>query len=143
LVAHRYGVRGTRPKAYLHASLHADEVPAMLVLHHLVRLLDEVDRAGGIKGEIIVVPMANPIGVAQVINTRHVGRYELAGGGNFNRNWPDLFTGLADRVRDRLSDDAARNVTVVREAMLTDLDGRTAGSELASLRLGLTRPAAR
>ena len=74
LVVHRYGRPGTRPKAYLHASLHADEVPAMLVLHHLVRLLDEADRAGGIKGEIIVVPMANPIGVSQVINARHVGR---------------------------------------------------------------------
>jgi uncharacterized protein len=139
LVVHRYGVRGARPKAYLHASLHADEVPAMLVLHHLVRLLDEADRAGGIKGEIVVVPMANPIGVAQVVNARHVGRYELAGGGNFNRNWPDLFAELADRVRDRLTEDAARNVTVIRAAMLADLEARTAGNELASLRLALAR----
>ncbi len=139
LVVHRYGVRGGRPKAYLHASLHADEVPAMLVLHHLVRLLDEADRAGGIKGEIVVVPMANPIGVAQVINARHVGRYELSGGGNFNRNWPDLFAGLADRVRDRLTEDAARNVTVIRAAMLADLEARTAASEFASLRLALAR----
>jgi predicted deacylase len=139
LVVHRYGVRGARPKAYLHASLHADEIPAMLVLHHLVRLLDEADRAGGIKGEIVVVPMANPIGVAQVVNSRHVGRYELAGGGNFNRNWPDPFTGLADRVRDRLTDDAARNVTVIRTAMLADLETHTAASEFASLRLALAR----
>jgi uncharacterized protein len=139
LVVHRYGRPGARPKAYLHASLHADEVPAMLVLHHLVRLLDEADRAGGIKGEIIVVPMANPIGVSQVVNARHVGRYELSGGGNFNRNWPDLFAGLADRVRDRLSDDAARNVMVIRAAMLADLEARTAGSEFASLRLALAR----
>jgi len=139
LVVHRYGQPGARPKAYLHASLHADEVPAMLVLHHLVRLLDEADRAGSIKGEIIVVPMANPIGISQVINTRHVGRYELSGGGNFNRNWPDLFVGLADRVRDRLSDDAARNVAVIRAAMLADLEARTAGSEFASLRLALAR----
>jgi hypothetical protein len=139
LVVHRYGVRGARPKAYLHASLHADEVPAMLVLHHLVGLLDEADRAGGIKGEIVVVPMANPIGVSQVVNARHVGRYELAGGGNFNRNWPDLFTGLAERVHDHLSDDAARNVTIIRAAMLADLEVRTAGSELASLRLALAR----
>ena len=139
LVVHRYGVRGARPKAYLHASLHADEVPAMLVLHHLVGLLDEADRAGGIKGEIVVVPMANPIGVSQVVNARHVGRYELAGGGNFNRNWPDLFAGLAERVRDRLSDDAARNVTVIRASMLADLEARTAGSELGSLRLALAR----
>ena len=142
LVVHRFGRPGARPKAYLHASLHADEVPAMLVLHHLVRLLDEADRAGGIKGEIVVVPMANPIGIAQVINARHVGRYELAGGGNFNRNWPDLFAGLADRVRDRLTDDAARNVTVIRAAMAEDLAARTAGSELASLRLALARLAA-
>jgi hypothetical protein len=139
LVVHRYGRPGARPKAYLHASLHADEVPAMLVLHHLVRLLDEADRAGGIKGEIVVVPMANPIGVAQVINARHVGRYELAGGGNFNRNWPDLFVGLADRVRDRLTDDAARNVTVIRTAMAEELAAREAGNELASLRLALAR----
>src|SRR5215813_15067496 len=139
LSVHRYGARGARPKAYLHASLHADEVPAMLVLHHLVRLLDEADRAGGIKGEIVVVPVANPIGVAQVINTRHVGRYELFGGGNFNRNWPDLFTGLADRVRDRLTDDAARNVTVIRAAMIADLEARTADSEFGSLRLALAR----
>jgi hypothetical protein len=139
LTVHRYGTPGARPKAYLHASLHADEVPAMLVLHHLVRLLDEADRAGGIKGEIVVVPMANPIGMSQVVNARHVGRYELSGGGNFNRNWPDLFTGLADRVRDRLTDDAARNVTVVRAAMVADLAARTAGSEFASLRLALAR----
>ena len=139
LIVHRYGVRGARPKAYLHASLHADEVPAMLVLHHLVRLLDEAERAGRIKGEIVVVPMANPIGVAQVINARQVGRYELAGGGNFNRNWPDLFVGLADRVHDRLTDDPMRNVAVVRAAMAEDLAAREAGSELASLRLALAR----
>ncbi|HUL05348.1 MAG TPA: succinylglutamate desuccinylase/aspartoacylase family protein [Candidatus Acidoferrum sp.] len=139
LTVHRYGTPGARPKAYLHASLHADEVPAMLVLHHLVRLLDEADRAGAIKGEIVVVPMANPIGMSQVVNARHVGRYELAGGGNFNRNWPDLFIGLADRVRDRLTDDAARNVTTVRAAMVADLAARTPGSEFASLRLALAR----
>ena len=32
----RFGVQGARPKAYLQASLHADEIPAMLVLNHLV-----------------------------------------------------------------------------------------------------------
>ena len=43
LVAHRYGEVGARPKAYLQAALHADEVPGMLVLHHLSRLLDAAD----------------------------------------------------------------------------------------------------
>src|SRR5262249_25655826 len=121
LTVHRYGKRGARPKAYLHASLHADEIPAMLVLHHLIRLLDDADRAGRIKGEIVVVPMANPIGAAQVVNATLVGRYDAAGGGNFNRNWPDLFAGLPERVRGRLADDATHNVTVVRQALIESL----------------------
>ena len=29
--AHRYGKPGARPKAYLQASLHADEIPGMLI----------------------------------------------------------------------------------------------------------------
>ena len=141
LTVHRYGTPGARPKAYLHASLHADEVPAMLVLHHLIHLLDEADRAGRIKGEIVVVPVANPIGAGQVMNATLVGRYEAAGGGNFNRNWPDLFAGLADRVRGQLTDSAERNVTTIRRALVENLAGFAAGTEFASLRLALARMA--
>ena len=43
LVVHRYGRDGARPKAYLQAALHADEIPAMMVPHHLIRLLDAAD----------------------------------------------------------------------------------------------------
>src|SRR6185369_11595010 len=89
LLVHRYGKTGARPKAYLQASIHADEIPAMMAAHHLIRLLDEAERLGEIKGEIIVVPVANPIGLAQSINGYQLGRSELRGGGNFNRNWPD------------------------------------------------------
>jgi predicted deacylase len=139
LIAHRYGKPGWRPKAYLQAAIHADEIPPLLVAHHLIRLLDEAERAGQIKGEIIVVPLANPIGSGQFLNTTHVGRYELSGGGNFNRNWPDLSAGLAERVRDKLTGDGARNVAIVREALLADLNERTAGNEMTSLRLALAR----
>jgi predicted deacylase len=139
LVVHRYGQPGARPKVYLHASLHADETPAMLVLHHLIRLLDEADRAGQVRGEIVVVPMANPIGIAQVVNAAQLGRYELAGGGNFNRNWPDLFDGLAEQVGDQLTADPVRNVTTVRAAMAASLQARTATGEMSSLRLALAR----
>lgn len=139
LVVHRYGQSGARPKAYLQGSLHADEIPAMLVLHHLTRLLDDADRAGRVRGEIVVVPMANPIGATQVVNLAHVGRYELAGGGNFNRNWPDLFDGLPDQVRHRLGADPATNVATIRDALVASLARRTAGNELTSLRLALAR----
>ena len=137
LVVHRYGEPGARPKAYLQAALHADEIPPMLVQHHLIRLLDEADRAGGIIGEIVIVPVANPIGVGQVVNDTLIGRHELGGAGNFNRNWPDLSNGLAERVRGRLGADRTANVAAVREAMGEYLADQHATSEMTSLRLAL------
>lgn len=139
LIAQRYGKPGARPKAYLQAAIHADEIPPLLVAHHLIRLLDQAERAGQIKGEIIVVPLANPIGSGQFLNTTHVGRYDLAGGGNFNRNWPDLSAGLAELVVDKLTADADRNVGAIRIALMASLDARTAGNEMTSLRLALAR----
>jgi predicted deacylase len=138
---HRYGTPGARPKAYLQASLHADEIPPLLVQHHLIALLDEADRQGRIRGEIVVVPMANPLGAGQVLNNMLLGRYEFGGGGNFNRNWPDLFAGLADAVRPRLGDDPDANVTTVRAAMGKALAGLEASNEMTSLRLALARHA--
>jgi len=81
--AHRYGKPGARPKAYLQASLHADEIPGMLAGHHLIGLLDDADARGEIKGEIIVVPVANPVGAGQVINTTFAGRYDFRSGINY------------------------------------------------------------
>jgi len=63
---------------------------------HLIRLLDEADHAGLIQGEILIVPVANPIGVGQVVNDVRAAATSSRGG-NFNRNWPDLSHGLASR----------------------------------------------
>src|SRR5689334_4789337 len=83
LTAWRYGRPGTRPKGYLQAAIHADEIPGILVMHHLLPLLDAAAATGEIAGELIVVPVANPIGLSQNINGAHLGRFDLAGGGNF------------------------------------------------------------
>ena len=142
LLVHRYGKPGARPKAYLQASLHADETPALLVAHHLGRLLDAADSRGEVAGEIILVPYANPIGLDQIVNRRISGRFELAGGGNFNRNWPDLFEALCERVSRTLGDDAAANVATIRQAINERLAELSATSELDRLRLTLARQAA-
>ena len=63
------------------------------------------------------------------INGVHIGRSELRGGGNFNRQWPDMFQGLVEMVESKLGPDAERNVTVIREAM---------GRKLASMRADFT-----
>ena len=90
VLVHRFGTAASGRKAYLQASLHADETPALLTAHHLLRRLQTADEAGAIDGEIIVVPYANPIGLDQFLNGNHSGRHELASGGNFNRDWPAL-----------------------------------------------------
>ena len=142
LVVHRFGRAGARPKVYLQAALHADETPGLLVLHHLYGLLEEAGRHGTIVGEILLVPYANPIGLAQFSNGDHAGRYEQGGGGNFNRNWPDLAAAVAEAVAERLTDDEAGNVAVIRGAMLDHLAAQQPASELHSLRLALSGLAA-
>lgn len=139
LKAHRYGEPGARPKAYLQASLHADEIPGMLAAHHLIGLLDAAEARGEIKGEVIVVPVANPVGAGQVVNTTFVGRYDFRSGINFNRRWPDLSRGLAAKVRDRLGKDAAANVAIVRQALGEAIDGMYAVGETAMLKRELLR----
>lgn len=63
----RFGSPGARPKAYLQAGLHADELPGMLILAILAEMLAEAEArgeiGGDIGGEIILVPVANPIGL--------------------------------------------------------------------------------
>lgn len=142
LLVHRYGAPDARPKAYLQAALHADETPALLVAHHLVRLLDAADARGEILGQIVLVPYANPIGLDQIVNREHSGRFELAGGGNFNRNWPDLFEPVCERISEALGDEAEANVATIRQAINERLAGLSANSELDRLRLTLARLAA-
>ena len=142
LVVHRYGDREARPKAYLHAALHADETPGLLVLHHLARLLDQAAAQGGITGQVVLFPYANPIGLDQIVGRRHSGRFDLFGGGNFNRGWPDFFEPLAKRVGDRLTSDAEANVAAIRGALAEVLAEWPAASELDHLRLALAREAA-
>ena len=142
LTVHRFGQEGARPKVYLQAALHADETPGLLVQHHLLTLLTEADDRGAIQGEIVLVPYANPIGLAQFTNGDHLGRYEQGGGGNFNRNWPDLYEAAAEAIDGKLGDDPQANVALIRGALLDYLAEQQAGSELLSLRLTLARLAA-
>lgn len=137
----RYGAKGQGPKAYIQAALHADEIPAMMVAHHLAQLLDEAAERGEIQGEIVLLPYANPVGLAQIFNGEHAGRYDIRGGGNFNRNWPDLASLIEEELTGKLGADATGNVAAIRAAMRGALAGMAASDQLSSLRLALAREA--
>ncbi len=72
-----YSRPGARPKVYIQASVHADEMPGVFCVHHLTPLLEQADRDGAVTGEIVVVPFANPIGLAQDLSGHHYGRFDL------------------------------------------------------------------
>lgn len=113
LTSYHFGKLGG-PKAYIQAALHADEVPAMLVAQELRKRLQALDAAGKVTGEVILVPAANPIGLAQVINERPFGRFDLSNGINFNRGYPHYFEQLKARLQGQLGSDADANVRTIR-----------------------------
>ena len=138
LTVHRFGPTTARRKAYLQASLHADEPPGGLVLHHLSRMLGDAD----VLEHIILVPAANPIGLTQYHSGRHSGRYDGFTASNFNRGYPDISARVQSLVEGRLGDDEAVNTDAVRDAMrqaTAELSGQT---RLDHLRIALMRLAA-
>lgn len=137
-----FGVVGARPKVYVQASLHADELPGMLVAHHLRQRLVQAEAAGAIRGEVVLVPVANPIGLAQRIDHRPLGRFELNTSENFNRGYPDLAAAAFERVAHALGPDAEANVRCVRQAVCDWLAEQQPVTELEGLRLALFRLAA-
>lgn len=122
------------PKAYVQAAVHADEVPALLVAQHLREKLLALDAAGQLRGEIILVPYANPIGLTQFLQGWHLGRYELDSSQNFNRGYPDLFEAVAASIDGWLGDDAAANVLLIRNTLRTALAVKPPGNENAALK---------
>src|SRR3954469_19948522 len=86
-----YGTPGAGPKATLQAALHADEIPGLLVAHHLRERLATLEAEGRILGEIVLVPVPSPLGLGQRVLHSALGRFDLATGENFNRHYADLF----------------------------------------------------
>jgi predicted deacylase len=112
----QYGPRDKGKKAYIHAGLHADEAPGFLVMHYLLDKLDQADAANLIDGQIMVVPVANPIGVSQWRDEALQGRFDFFNNINFNRRHLDLTAKIADRIKDELSDAPDENVALIRKA---------------------------
>lgn len=134
----RYGA-GER-KAYLQASLHADELPGMRTAWALKQRLAALEAQGALQGTIELVPVANPLGLGQLLQGVHQGRFELGSGKNFNRDFFELSEPVMQAVGERLGDDAHANVALIRQAMVAALAALPpAGSELQGLqRLLLT-----
>lgn len=137
LTSFHFGQPGSGLKIYIQASLHAEELPGMLVAHHLHTQLEAAEAAGLLQGEIVLVPVANPIGLAQRLDHKPMGRFEFDTSENFNRHYPDLAEAVAPAVMDTLGQDAAANLQLVRRAMGNYLQTWLPDTELQSMRRAL------
>lgn len=137
ITRHVWGRDGARPKVYLQAGLHADEMPGPLVLHHLMPHLDRAEAEGRLSGQIVVVPLANPIGLSHWVLHKPAGRRDLDSAQNFNRGYPDLAALAAPMLEGTLTRDERRNLSLIRQAFADALAARTPSSEGEALRLQL------
>jgi uncharacterized protein len=134
IVSVHYGPADTGRKVYVQASLHADELPGMLVAHHLRQRLLTLEAAGRLRGEVVVVPVANPIGIGQTVLLKNEGRFELGSGENFNRHYPALFDQAVPLLEGALGPDAGANATLIRTTLRALVEAVPADTELTSQR---------
>lgn len=139
---HRWGPPGVG-RVYIQASLHADEIPGMLVANHLCRLIDSADARGEVLNkEIVIIPYANPIGMSQDILGTHMGRFSLSNGTNFNRDWMNVTEGVLERIKDKLTMDLEENINIIRTAILDELNSKAPTKEDAYMKHALLKLAA-
>lgn len=132
-----YGPATPQGKIYIQASLHADELPGMLVAWHLKKRLAELESDGRLISEIVLVPVANPVGLEQVVMDMPLGRYELESGQNFNRNFLDLSAQIGDQVEGLLNQDPDHNLLIIRQHLRKALAAQAPSTQLQSQRLTL------
>jgi uncharacterized protein len=134
VVSFHYGDNSSGKKIYIQAALHADEAPGLLVAHHLRERLAKLETAQKLRCEVVIVPVANPIGLSQWLDHSHIGRFEFNSAENFNRHYPDVAEQVASRIANKLSQDSEKNARLIREALIDAVNAITPKTELASLR---------
>ena len=135
----RFGNSGNSPKVYIQASMHADELPASLAAAKLLPKLIAADEAGKISGEIILVPVANPVGLNNVSLRNHNGRYHLPTGENFNRGFHDVSEDVLRAIDRKMVKGRNADTQLVKSEVVNALAAITPENEAQSLRLELMR----
>jgi uncharacterized protein len=135
----RFGAADARPKVYIQAGLHADELPGMLVARLLAeKLASHADR-GGMIGQVVLAPSVNPIGLSQTVGDMLSGRAELATGRNFNRHFPDLAAAVTKKLAGKLDADASENTALIRAATAKALKKQEPADAFGAMQLAMLR----
>lgn len=132
-----YGPANAPSKVYIQASLHADELPGMLVVWHLKQRLAHLEATGALLWQVVLVPVANPLGLEQVLMDVPQGRFDNDSRENFNRFFVDVSQQVGDQVQEMLTEDPAHNLHLIRASLRRTLASQVPATQLHSLRLVL------
>ncbi|RYE60951.1 MAG: succinylglutamate desuccinylase [Hyphomicrobiales bacterium] len=135
------GPEDAETKVHLQAALHADEQPGTMAIHHLLPMLRDADAAGKLRARFVLFPSVNPLGLATRVLRRHIGRYDLETGVNYNRRWPDLHAAIATALPQKLGQDAKANVAAIRNAVGAWIDAQRPVTAIQKLRLHVLKSA--
>lgn len=138
VVSLTFGPKGADQKVYMQASLHADETPAMLAAALMRGKLEALEAEGKLNAEVVLVPVANPIGLSQHLMGQFVGWCDLNSSQNFNRGVarPSRIDSL---LKGRLGSDAIANRKIIKGAIRESLDAIRPTTEFESLRFTLQK----
>ena len=105
-------------------------------------MLETADKLGKLNAEFFVFPMVNPIGMAQIYNHHHSGRFDFSTGINFNRNWPDLAECIISEdgeIIKNLTQDVEENKNKVLSAVEKWISNQKPITALERLRLEIIK----
>ncbi|MFH0782861.1 MAG: succinylglutamate desuccinylase/aspartoacylase family protein, partial [Pseudomonadota bacterium] len=134
LLSVHFGPSSANRKVYIQAGLHADEAPGYLVAARLLELLNRADAQGEILGEIVVVPVANPIGLGQWGTDSVQGRFDNSDHINFNRRYYDLVVDMTERLQGMLGQDSRENAALIRKCAGEILKAKEPTTEAETLK---------
>lgn len=103
------GSSSEAPSVYIQAALHAGELPGTALLHILLQRLAEAQTQGLIRGDITIVPHANPVGLSQQHFGEIQGRFDLGSRTNFNRDFPLIPLSRRETLLHAIEDQSAVN----------------------------------
>lgn len=134
LASVHFGPESSKKKAYIQAGLHADEPPGYLVAVELIKLLNAADKAGQVQEKIVVVPVANPIGLSQWGTDTVQGRFDNSDLVNFNRAYDYPVHEIAALIDGKLSSSGEENIRLIRETRASILSLRKPETETQYLK---------
>ncbi|WP_028109585.1 succinylglutamate desuccinylase/aspartoacylase family protein [Ferrimonas futtsuensis] len=118
----RFSGSGSGPSTYIQANVHGAEVQGNAVIHHLVQMLKKHPPLG----DVVLVPMANPLGINQKSGEFTLGRFDPVSGENWNRQYhfdPGLVQHLAQTMTHASEQELAQ---AMREGIRAQLDAKLA-----------------